>query len=78
MVVSTGIVRETVFKYAWFFFELLVRFSRLYLCSVSQAKHTWERQSFLGQDLAGNVDCSSNAVLLHPLSIFHQTLLALP
>lgn len=25
MVVSTGIVRETVFKYAWFFFELLVR-----------------------------------------------------
>lgn len=59
MVVSTGIVRETVFKYAWFFFELLVRFSRLSLCSVRQAKHTWERQSFLGQDLAGNVDCSS-------------------
>lgn len=26
MVVSTGMVRETVFKYAWFFFELLVRF----------------------------------------------------
>ncbi|KAH0521288.1 Dedicator of cytokinesis protein 8, partial [Microtus ochrogaster] len=25
MVVSTGIVRETVFKYAWFFFELLVK-----------------------------------------------------
>uniref|UniRef100_A0A8B9GF97 Dedicator of cytokinesis 8 n=1 Tax=Amazona collaria TaxID=241587 RepID=A0A8B9GF97_9PSIT len=26
MVVSTGIVRESVFKYAWFFFELLVSF----------------------------------------------------
>lgn len=26
MVVSTGMVREAVFKYAWFFFELLVRF----------------------------------------------------
>ena len=25
MVVSTGMVRESVFKYAWFFFELLVR-----------------------------------------------------
>uniref|UniRef100_A0A8C0XMT3 Dedicator of cytokinesis protein 8 n=1 Tax=Castor canadensis TaxID=51338 RepID=A0A8C0XMT3_CASCN len=25
MVVSTGMVRETVFKYAWFFFELLVK-----------------------------------------------------
>lgn len=69
MVVSTGIVRETVFKYAWFFFELLVRFSYWSLCSAQQAKHTWERQSFLGQDLAGNVDCSSNAVLLHPPSI---------
>lgn len=23
--VSTGMVRESVFKYAWFFFELLVR-----------------------------------------------------
>lgn len=55
MVVSTGIVRETVFKYAWFFFELLVRFSHLYLCSVRLALHTWERQSFLGQDLPGNL-----------------------
>lgn len=55
MVVSTGIVRETVFKYAWFFFELLVRLLHLYLCSVRLAKHTWERQSFLGQDLAGNL-----------------------
>lgn len=44
MVVSTGLVRETVFKYAWFFFELLVRFLCLYPCSVGQAKHTWERQ----------------------------------
>uniref|UniRef100_A0A8C3JT96 Dedicator of cytokinesis 8 n=1 Tax=Calidris pygmaea TaxID=425635 RepID=A0A8C3JT96_9CHAR len=26
MVVSTGMVRESVFKYAWFFFELLVRY----------------------------------------------------
>lgn len=29
MVVSTGMVRETVFKYAWFFFELLVRSLRV-------------------------------------------------
>uniref|UniRef100_A0A803V7J3 Dedicator of cytokinesis 8 n=1 Tax=Ficedula albicollis TaxID=59894 RepID=A0A803V7J3_FICAL len=28
MVVSTGMVRESVFKYAWFFFELLVRLNR--------------------------------------------------
>lgn len=25
MVVSTGVCRENVYKYAWFFFELLVR-----------------------------------------------------
>ncbi|KAF5912751.1 hypothetical protein HPG69_007741, partial [Diceros bicornis minor] len=31
MVVSTGMVRETVFKYAWFFFELLVRFLHVYI-----------------------------------------------
>jgi hypothetical protein len=34
MVVSTGMVRETVFKYAWFFFELLVRF--LCICIYAQ------------------------------------------
>lgn len=38
MVVSTGMVRETVFKYAWFFFELLVRFLCVWLCSVRKAQ----------------------------------------
>lgn len=33
MVVSTGMVRETVFKYAWFFFELLVRFLPVSVCA---------------------------------------------
>ena len=33
MVVSAGMVRETVFKYAWFFFELLVRFLHVYMCA---------------------------------------------
>lgn len=33
MVVSTGVVKETVFKYSWFFFELLVRFLSTYICA---------------------------------------------
>lgn len=33
MVVSTGMVKETVFKYSWFFFELLVRFLHVYICA---------------------------------------------
>ncbi|XP_006863792.1 PREDICTED: dedicator of cytokinesis protein 8 isoform X1 [Chrysochloris asiatica] len=37
MVVSTGMVRETVFKYAWFFFELLVK-------SMAQYVHNTEKQ----------------------------------
>ncbi|OWK62736.1 Dedicator of cytokinesis protein 8 [Lonchura striata] len=37
MVVSTGIVRETVFKYAWFFFELLIK-------SMAQYVHNTEKQ----------------------------------
>ncbi|NWY01652.1 DOCK8 protein, partial [Nothoprocta ornata] len=37
MVVSTGMVRESVFKYAWFFFELLVK-------SMAQYVHNIEKQ----------------------------------
>uniref|UniRef100_A0A2K6P7R8 Dedicator of cytokinesis 8 n=1 Tax=Rhinopithecus roxellana TaxID=61622 RepID=A0A2K6P7R8_RHIRO len=37
MVVSTGMVRETVFKYAWFFFELLVK-------SMAQHVHNMDKQ----------------------------------
>lgn len=37
MVVSTGMVREAVFKYAWFFFELLVK-------SMAQYVHSIEKQ----------------------------------
>ncbi|XP_045436100.1 dedicator of cytokinesis protein 8 isoform X3 [Pipistrellus kuhlii] len=37
MVVSTGMVRETVFKYAWFFFELLVK-------SMAQYVHNMDKQ----------------------------------
>ncbi|XP_069084743.1 dedicator of cytokinesis protein 8 isoform X1 [Pleurodeles waltl] len=37
MVVSTGMVRENVFKYAWFFFELLVK-------SMAQYIHLVEKQ----------------------------------
>ncbi|XP_071435974.1 dedicator of cytokinesis protein 8 isoform X2 [Pithys albifrons albifrons] len=37
MVVSTGMVRETVFKYAWFFFELLIK-------SMAQYVHNIEKQ----------------------------------
>ncbi|KAM4640462.1 dedicator of cytokinesis protein 8 isoform 4-T4 [Amazona ochrocephala] len=37
MVVSTGIVRESVFKYAWFFFELLIK-------SMAQYVHSIEKQ----------------------------------
>ncbi|XP_036917609.1 dedicator of cytokinesis protein 8 isoform X1 [Sturnira hondurensis] len=37
MVVSTGMVRETVFKYAWFFFELLVK-------SMAQYVHNTDKQ----------------------------------
>uniref|UniRef100_A0A2I3LC22 Dedicator of cytokinesis 8 n=1 Tax=Papio anubis TaxID=9555 RepID=A0A2I3LC22_PAPAN len=37
MVVSTGMVRETVFKYAWFFFELLVK-------SMAQHVHNMDKR----------------------------------
>ncbi|RMC16389.1 hypothetical protein DUI87_06716 [Hirundo rustica rustica] len=37
MVVSTGMVREAVFKYAWFFFELLIK-------SMAQHVHNMEKQ----------------------------------
>uniref|UniRef100_A0A8C3URS3 Dedicator of cytokinesis 8 n=1 Tax=Catharus ustulatus TaxID=91951 RepID=A0A8C3URS3_CATUS len=37
MVVSTGMVRESVFKYAWFFFELLIK-------SMAQYVHNIEKQ----------------------------------
>ncbi|XP_017398901.1 dedicator of cytokinesis protein 8 [Cebus imitator] len=37
MVVSTGMVRETVFKYAWFFFELLVK-------SMAQYVHNMDKR----------------------------------
>ncbi|NXL85452.1 DOCK8 protein, partial [Alectura lathami] len=37
MVVSTGMVREAVFKYAWFFFELLIK-------SMAQYVHNIEKQ----------------------------------
>lgn len=36
MVVSTSMVRESVFKYSWFFFELLVRFYMVLLFSVKE------------------------------------------
>uniref|UniRef100_A0A8C5RNU3 DOCKER domain-containing protein n=1 Tax=Laticauda laticaudata TaxID=8630 RepID=A0A8C5RNU3_LATLA len=36
MVVSAGIARESVFKYSWFFFELLVRFCVVLLFSVKE------------------------------------------
>uniref|UniRef100_A0A2K6FIJ3 Dedicator of cytokinesis 8 n=2 Tax=Propithecus coquereli TaxID=379532 RepID=A0A2K6FIJ3_PROCO len=37
MVVSTGLMRETVFKYAWFFFELLVK-------SMAQYVHNMDKR----------------------------------
>uniref|UniRef100_A0A8D0GP79 Dedicator of cytokinesis 8 n=1 Tax=Sphenodon punctatus TaxID=8508 RepID=A0A8D0GP79_SPHPU len=40
MVVSTGMVRESVFKYAWFFFELLVK-------SMAQYLHNMDKQDTL-------------------------------
>uniref|UniRef100_A0A4W3I227 Dedicator of cytokinesis 8 n=1 Tax=Callorhinchus milii TaxID=7868 RepID=A0A4W3I227_CALMI len=36
MVVSTGMVRENVFKYAWFFFELLVKSMAQYICQMDK------------------------------------------
>ncbi|XP_004677678.1 PREDICTED: dedicator of cytokinesis protein 8 isoform X2 [Condylura cristata] len=36
MVVSTGMVRETVFKYAWFFFELLVKSMAQYVYNMDK------------------------------------------
>ncbi|XP_018114075.1 dedicator of cytokinesis protein 8 isoform X1 [Xenopus laevis] len=36
MVVSTGMVRESVFKYAWFFFELLVKSMAQYVNSIDR------------------------------------------
>ncbi|XP_067839366.1 dedicator of cytokinesis protein 8 isoform X2 [Heptranchias perlo] len=36
MVVSTGMVRENVFKYAWFFFELLVKSMAQYICQLDK------------------------------------------
>uniref|UniRef100_A0A670KC74 Dedicator of cytokinesis 8 n=1 Tax=Podarcis muralis TaxID=64176 RepID=A0A670KC74_PODMU len=36
MVVSTGIVRESVFKYAWFFFELLIKSMAQYIDNMNK------------------------------------------
>ncbi|XP_060697150.1 dedicator of cytokinesis protein 8 isoform X2 [Hemiscyllium ocellatum] len=36
MVVSTGMVRENVFKYAWFFFELLIKSMAQYFCMMEK------------------------------------------
>ncbi|CAI5786814.1 of cytokinesis 8 isoform X1 [Podarcis lilfordi] len=36
MVVSTGIVRESVFKYAWFFFELLIKSMAQYVDNMNK------------------------------------------
>ncbi|XP_032873676.1 dedicator of cytokinesis protein 8 isoform X3 [Amblyraja radiata] len=36
MVVSTGMVRENVFKYAWFFFELLIKSMAQYICQMDK------------------------------------------
>ncbi|XP_038660625.1 dedicator of cytokinesis protein 8 isoform X1 [Scyliorhinus canicula] len=36
MVVSAGMVRENVFKYAWFFYELLVKSMAQYLCQMDK------------------------------------------
>ncbi|XP_069783742.1 dedicator of cytokinesis protein 8 isoform X2 [Narcine bancroftii] len=40
MVVSTGMVRENVFKYAWFFFELLVKSMAQYTCQMDKQDST--------------------------------------
>ncbi|XP_045145300.1 dedicator of cytokinesis protein 8 [Echinops telfairi] len=39
MVVSTGMVRENVFKYAWFFFELLVKSMAQYVHNLDKKDH---------------------------------------
>ncbi|XP_028910927.1 dedicator of cytokinesis protein 8 isoform X3 [Ornithorhynchus anatinus] len=39
MVVSTGMVRENVFKYAWFFFELLVKSMAQYVQNVDKREN---------------------------------------
>uniref|UniRef100_A0A8B9CKQ3 Dedicator of cytokinesis 8 n=1 Tax=Anser brachyrhynchus TaxID=132585 RepID=A0A8B9CKQ3_9AVES len=46
MVVSTGMVRETVFKYAWFFFELLVRYISGVLYQVDEKQDNPRRSRF--------------------------------
>ena len=43
MVVSTGMVKETVFKYSWFFFELLVRFLHVYICAQQGTNSTFRQ-----------------------------------
>ncbi|KAM4824460.1 LOW QUALITY PROTEIN: dedicator of cytokinesis protein 8-like [Urocitellus parryii] len=49
MVVSTGMVRETVFKYAWFFFELLVKSMAQYVHNLDKwdsFRRTWFSDRF--------------------------------
>uniref|UniRef100_I3MRH5 Dedicator of cytokinesis 8 n=1 Tax=Ictidomys tridecemlineatus TaxID=43179 RepID=I3MRH5_ICTTR len=49
MVVSTGMVRETVFKYAWFFFELLVKSMAQYVHNLDKRdsfRRTWFSDRF--------------------------------
>ncbi|XP_005999457.1 dedicator of cytokinesis protein 8 isoform X2 [Latimeria chalumnae] len=60
MVVSTNVVRENVFKYAWFFFELLVKSMAQYICN--SEKHDGPRRSRFSDRFKDDITTIVNVV----------------
>ncbi|KAJ7335515.1 hypothetical protein JRQ81_013456, partial [Phrynocephalus forsythii] len=60
MVVSTGIVRESVFKYAWFFFELLVKSMAQYVDNME--KHDTPRRTRFSNRFKDDITTIVNVV----------------
>ncbi|XP_034956195.2 dedicator of cytokinesis protein 8 isoform X2 [Zootoca vivipara] len=60
MVVSTGIVRESVFKYAWFFFELLIKSMAQYVANMK--KQDMPRQSRFSNRFKDDITTIVNVV----------------
>ncbi|POI34176.1 hypothetical protein CIB84_002072, partial [Bambusicola thoracicus] len=60
MVVSTGMVREAVFKYAWFFFELLIKSMAQYVHSIDKQDNV--RRSWFSDRFKDDVTTIVNVV----------------
>ncbi|XP_043920420.1 dedicator of cytokinesis protein 8 [Protopterus annectens] len=70
MVVSSGVGRENVFKYAWFFFELLVKSMTQFLCQVD--KHEVSRRTRFSDRFKDDITTIVSVVTAEICSILHK------